>query len=81
MTSILIRRVEDSVKARLRARAARHGRSMEEEAREILRTVLAESPKKQGSLAQEIHARFAAAGGFEMPDIPREPMREPPDFE
>ena len=75
MTSILIRRVEDSVKARLRARAARHGRSMEEEAREILRTVLAESPKKQGSLAQEIHAPFAAAGGFEMPDIPREPMR------
>jgi hypothetical protein len=53
---------------------------MEAEAREILTTALALAPKKRGGLAEEIHARFAKLGGFEIPDIPREPMREPPVF-
>jgi antitoxin FitA len=53
---------------------------MEAEAREILTTALARAPKKRGGFAEEIHARFAELGGFEMPDIPREPMREPPVF-
>ena len=45
MASITIRRLEESLKARLRVRAAHHGRSMEEEAREILRNDLkAEAP-------------------------------------
>jgi plasmid stability protein len=34
----------DSLKARLRVRAAHHGRSMEEEARQILRQALGERP-------------------------------------
>jgi len=76
--SLLIRRFDDFVKARLRARASRHKRSMKAEAREILTTALARAPKKCGDLAEEIHARFAELGGFEIPDIPREPMREPP---
>jgi hypothetical protein len=54
---------------------------MEEEAREILKTALAGSPKTGGSFAEEIHARFAPAYGFDMPKIPRGPMRDPPDFE
>ena len=37
MASITIRNLDDDVKRRLRIRAAEHGRSMEEEAREILR--------------------------------------------
>ena len=37
MASITIRNLDESVKARLRIRAAQHGRSMEEEARHILR--------------------------------------------
>jgi len=37
-----IRNLEDGLKSKLRVRAARHGRSMEEEARHILRTALAE---------------------------------------
>lgn len=37
MASITIRNLDDEVKRRLRVRAAEHGRSMEEEAREILR--------------------------------------------
>jgi plasmid stability protein len=37
MASITIRNLEDAVKQRLRVRAAEHGHSMEEEARNILR--------------------------------------------
>ncbi len=40
MASITIRNLEEPLKARLRIRAATHGRSMEEEARDILRNVL-----------------------------------------
>lgn len=81
MSSILIRRLDDSVKTRLRRRATRHGRSMEEEAREILKAALAGPSKTTANLFKRIHARFAALGGFELPEIPREPMREPPAFE
>ena len=81
MASITIRNLEDGVKARLRVRAAHHGRSMEDEARDILRTALAEEPTLSGSWAEEIHRRFAALGGFELPDMTREPVREPPTFE
>jgi phosphopantothenoylcysteine decarboxylase/phosphopantothenate--cysteine ligase len=38
MASITIRQLEDEVKRRLRLRAARHGRSMEDEVRSILRS-------------------------------------------
>ena len=40
MAQILVRKLEDRLKARLQRRAKRHGRSMEEEAREILRNAL-----------------------------------------
>jgi plasmid stability protein len=81
MTSILIRRLDDSVKTRLRVRAARHGRSMEEEARAILKAALAGPGRSNKDLFERIHARFAAAGGFDLPKAPREPMRAPPTFE
>src|ERR1700674_2557849 len=42
MASITIRNLEDGLKSKLRVRAARHGRSMEDEARHILRSGLAE---------------------------------------
>jgi hypothetical protein len=32
------------------------------------------------NLAQEVHARFAVLGGFDLPEVPREPIRTPPDF-
>ncbi|MRH21335.1 FitA-like ribbon-helix-helix domain-containing protein, partial [Rhodovulum strictum] len=43
MASITIRNLDDDVKRRLRIRAAEHGRSMEEEVREILRHVVGEA--------------------------------------
>ena len=74
MASITIRNLDDGVKRRLRVRAAENGRSMEEEARDILRRAVDEAvPPKD--LGRAIHARFAALGGvkFELPE--RGPMR------
>ncbi|MGA2535888.1 MAG: hypothetical protein ABSF53_07735 [Terracidiphilus sp.] len=45
MAQILVRNLEDQVKGRLQHRAKRHGRSMEEEAREILRNALKDDPE------------------------------------
>ena len=80
MASITIRNLDDDVKRRLRVRAAEHGRSMEEEARDILRQVVGQ-PSAPRNLAQAIHARFAALGGIDLPQPQRGPMRPSPDFE
>jgi plasmid stability protein len=77
MASITIRKLDDATKQRLRLRAAHHNRSMEEEARHILRTVLGVSPATD-NLAEAIHRRFKALGGIDLPLPRREPMREPP---
>lgn len=80
MASITIRNLDDDVKRRLRVRAAEHGRSMEEEARDILRQVVGQ-PSAPRDLGQAIHARFAALGSVEMPPTKRSAMRPTPDFE
>jgi plasmid stability protein len=53
---------------------------MEEEAREILRTAVTTELHGEPNLAESIRRRFAPFGGVELPDLPREPMREPPKF-
>jgi len=53
---------------------------MEEEARDILRAALNQEARRPTNLAAAIHARFAPLGGVDLPKVPREPMREPPDF-
>ena len=79
MASLTIRNLDDAVKRRLRIRAAEHGRSMEEEVREILRSAVTETPAA-GNLGRAIRDRFAAIGGVEL-DLPeRGPMRPPPGF-
>jgi antitoxin FitA len=80
MGSLTIRNIDDAVKRRLRVRAAEHGRSMEEEVREILRQVVGGGAPAR-DLGQEIHRRFAALGGVALDVPPRAPMREPPSFE
>ena len=80
MGSITIRQLPDGVKMRLRVRAARNGRSMEEEAREILKQALSLGKSGEGNLAGRIRKRIAPLGGVELPRLPREPMREPPDL-
>ncbi|MGH9523888.1 MAG: FitA-like ribbon-helix-helix domain-containing protein [Terriglobales bacterium] len=80
MASITIRRLDDRTKASLRMRAALHGRSMEAEAREILRAAVGKTSKPGENLAESIHRRFAALGGVDLELPRREPMREPPNF-
>ena len=79
MGSLTIRNLDDSLKRRLRLRAAGHGRSMEEEVREILRTAVGPSPAP-ADLGRSIHARFAALGDVELELPPRGAMRMPPAF-
>ena len=79
MASITIRNLDDEVKTRLRVRAAGNGRSMEEEARLILRAAVAHKPR--GNLAAAIRARIAPLGGVELELPPRGPAREPPSFD
>lgn len=80
MASITIRNLDDDVKRRLRVRAAEHGRSMEEEARDILRQVVGQ-PSAPKNLGEAIHARFAAVGGIDLAPTKRSAMRPTPDFE
>ena len=79
MASITIRNLDDGLKHRLRVRAAENGRSMEEEARDILRRTVGEAPPSK-DLGRTIHARFAALGGVDLEVPERGPMRPPPGF-
>ena len=79
MATMTIRNLDDELKARLRIRAAQHGKSMEEEARSILRDALKSEPLSGKELVQRIREMAEPYGGIEL-ELPREPMREPPDF-
>ena len=85
MAQILVRNVEDPLKARLQRSAKRHGRSMEAEAREILRNALREEESPKRGLGSEIVALFSGQGigleeGEEILEI-RGMRMEIPDFE
>lgn len=89
MTSITLHDLDDSVAAELRARAAEHGRSVEQEACAILSDVLgngdapaAEPPENLATGFREIFREFHREfGDVELPIPPREPPREPPTFD
>ena len=81
MASITIRNLDDSLKQNLRVRAAQHSRSMEEEARDILRNTLATGKPGHSSLAEAVRRRFARFGGIDVTIPSREPVREPPSFD
>lgn len=79
MASITIRNLDDKIKARLRIAAARHGCSMEEEVRRILRYtfITEDSP---GQLGTRISSRFKNLGGVELPEPVRSAPRDAPVF-
>jgi antitoxin FitA len=58
MAQFVVRNIENSVKAGLKRRAERHGRSMEEEVRDILRNAVHEKESKGAGLGAEIAALF-----------------------
>jgi plasmid stability protein len=78
VASITIRNLEDDIKQRLRVRAAEHGCSMEEEARDILRREMAESAPPR-NLAVAIRARLSRGERADLEIAPREQMRSPPN--
>ncbi|QPN70940.1 plasmid stabilization protein [Synechococcus sp. CBW1108] len=71
MAALTIRNLDEHTKAQLRIQAARQGRSMEEEARRILRSAIeARQPAGNGTgLGSCIQAHFAQLGGVEL-DLP-----------
>ena len=78
MASITIRNLDDRTKERLRMRAASHGRSMEEEARSILRSAVVRRDVPQSNLAVAIARRFRGLDVSDLVIPAREPMRRPP---
>lgn len=62
MAQLVVRNLEDAVKARLQRRARRHGRSMEEEAREILRNAARSEESSVTALGTRMTKRFAGTG-------------------
>jgi plasmid stability protein len=70
MAQFVVRNLENAVKARLQRRAKRHGRSMEEEVREILRGALSQEDVPSGGLGTEIAALYAKGGAdFDIPEL------------
>lgn len=80
-TTMTIRNIDEQLKKRLRIQAAMHGRSMEDEARDILRSVLSTVPERGQSLIEAIRSRINPLGGVELELAPREASRTPPEFE
>ena len=80
MATLTIRQLDEKTKARLRVRAAHRGRSMEEEAREILRSALAASSSERGNLAEAIRRRLAVFGGVDLELPKRDPVRNAPNY-
>jgi len=80
MATMTIRNIDDQLKARLRVQAAIHGRSMEDEARDILRAALSVEPARGGALVEAIRARIDPLGGIDLELPARELMREPPEL-
>ena len=78
MASITIRNLDEKTKAQLRVRAAHHKRSMEEEARNILREAVSASTVTRPDLAQSIRKRFEPFGGCNIELPARAAMRTPP---
>ncbi|MBS1841398.1 MAG: plasmid stabilization protein [Acidobacteria bacterium] len=77
MATLTIRQLDQKTKARLRVRAAHNGRSMEEEACEILHSALTTPVRTKGNLAEAIRHRFASFGGIKLSLPKRDGLRNP----
>lgn len=78
MAGITIRKLDERLKAKLRIRAANHGRSMEEEAREILKCALVTEQPRAQNLAQAIRRHIEPLGGIDLALPRRQPVRNRP---
>lgn len=62
MAQLVVRNLEETVKTQLRRRASRHGHSMEEEVRDILRNAVKSGGRQAVALGSRLRSRFAACG-------------------
>ena len=70
MAQVVVRGIEEDVKARLKRLAERNGRSMEEEIRHILRNASRDSSRPVAKLGSRIAARFGGKGlGTDLPEL------------
>ena len=83
MAQLVVRNLDEEVKAKLRRRATAHGRSMEEEVRAILRDAVKEEARPKGGLGTRIAALFAGIGLREGEEIQefRGYTIKPPSFD
>ncbi|MBL8540082.1 MAG: Arc family DNA-binding protein [Betaproteobacteria bacterium] len=76
MAQLVVRDLDEDVKAHLKRRAERHGRSMEEEIRQILRNAVKEEKRAVRNLGSRIAARFKKTGlTADLPELHGEPPR------
>jgi plasmid stability protein len=78
MAQLVVRKIEDSVVARLRRRAVRHGVSLEEEHRRILRAALAPAAGSRALTIKEYLMEMPSGGddaAFERPPAKVRPVR------
>jgi antitoxin FitA len=75
MAQLLVRQIEDDVKEKLQKRARRHGRSTEEEVREILRNAVKSEGGTPMGLGSRLAARFRGIGiDEEIPELRGHPV-------
>jgi antitoxin FitA len=58
MAQLIVRNLDDAVKRKLQRRASRHGRSMEEEVRDILRDAVKDDLRSRKGLGTAMAERF-----------------------
>ena len=81
MAQFVVRRVDDDVARKLKQRARRHGRSMEDEVRHILRSAARDERRGVEKLGSRIAERFGGVGlTAEIPELRGQPAR-PAKFE
>lgn len=80
MASMTIRKLDSDFKVRLRVKAAKNNRSMEEEARHILFAAVGRDEDTR-NFAEFMHALFGPENGVDLELPPRELGREPPSFD
>ena len=81
MTQLVIENLEEEVRAKLQDLAREHGRTISEEARDILRSAVTNEPGEEANLGTRLARRFADCGlDQEIPEL-RGHLLQPPSFE
>ena len=76
MAQFVVRNLEEGVKQGLKRRARRHGRSMEDEIRHILRSAARDERRTVRDLGSRIAARFKTSGlQHDLPELRGEAVR------